>query len=69
MDERDWRIERELMADVQVLAADICSDLKTQPLPSIWGQRREQIAEIRQRIKTLRLGTSAASRGQDESAP
>ena len=60
MDKREWRVERELMADLQLLAADICSDLKRPPLPSIWGHRREQIAEMRERIRTLR----ARHRGQ-----
>jgi hypothetical protein len=54
MDEREWCVERELMADVQLLAAEIYSDLKTPPRPSIWGQRRQEIAEMRQRIRTLR---------------
>jgi hypothetical protein len=54
MDQREWCVERELMADVQVLAAEIYSDLKTPPRPSIWGQRREEIAQMRQRIRTLR---------------
>jgi hypothetical protein len=63
MDEREMRLEQELIADLRMLADDICSDLKTPRGPSIWGQRREQIAEMRQRIGTMRarhLGTPSA---------
>jgi hypothetical protein len=52
MDERELRVEQELIADLRMLAADICSDLMTSPRLSIWGQRRGQIAEMRQRIRT-----------------
>jgi hypothetical protein len=54
MAEREWQVERELIAGLQALAANIRSDLKTPGLPSMWARRREQIAEMRQRIKAQR---------------
>ena len=35
MDERELRVEQELIADLHVLAADICADLQTPLPPSI----------------------------------
>jgi hypothetical protein len=54
MDEREMRVEQQLVADLQVLAADIRSDVESSPPPSNWGKRREQIAEMRQRIRQLK---------------
>jgi hypothetical protein len=54
MDEREMRVEQQLVADLQGLAADIRSDLKSSPQPSIRGKRREQIAQMRRRIRRLK---------------
>ncbi len=68
MDEREWRVERELMADVQLLEADIRSDLETPPRPSIWARDENRSRRCDSGSEYCGLGTSAVSRGQDEPA-
>jgi hypothetical protein len=64
MNDTELQAERALGADVHRLARTVQAGLRTGDSPEVWAERREQIAALRQRIRTLRarhLGGSWAS--------
>jgi hypothetical protein len=53
-DDADRQAERELLAEVCRLANNVLADLRRGEAPTAWKARREQVAELRQRIRAMR---------------
>jgi hypothetical protein len=64
MNDAEMEAENELVAEVLRLARTVQAGLRAGDPPTLWKKRREQIAVLRQRIRTMRarhLGSSYTS--------
>ena len=54
MDEAEMRAEVELIAELQCLSTAIQNDVNAGAGPTIWKLRRAQIADLRERMRSMR---------------
>jgi hypothetical protein len=53
MNDADMQAERELLDDLLRTANNVLDDLRTGESASVWHQRREEIAALRQRVHAM----------------
>ncbi len=54
MNEKEMEAENQLIADVVRMAHTVQADLLAHTAPTVWRERRDQIVELRQRIRVMR---------------
>jgi hypothetical protein len=54
MDDANMQAERELLVDVQAMACIVVEALQADDSAAAWKARREEIAKLRERIRTMR---------------
>jgi hypothetical protein len=54
VDRSQLQAERELLADIQRMAAEVHAGFNMRESAAVWMKRRVEIAELRQRIRTMR---------------
>jgi hypothetical protein len=61
MNDTEMQAENELVAELQDMARTVRMGVQMGDSPPVWKQHREQIAALRQRVRTMRnrhLGTA-----------
>jgi hypothetical protein len=64
VNDTEMQAENELVADLQRMLRTVQAGVQPGDSPTVWKGRREQIAALRQRLRTMRdrhLGRSSAS--------
>ena len=54
MNDTHMQARRELVADLQHMVSIVQEGLQAGESPAVWSERRQEIAALRQRIRTLR---------------